>query len=105
MRKFYDERGHFVTETELQAEFEQMENPDGRTFEQYIEACMDHNGGTLEAVGNGPDWAVEFTMNGETVNIGEGWGLSLMVAERIVEDLEYQGIEGTIVQNDWDFTE
>lgn len=55
MRKFYDERGHFVTEAELQAEFEQMENPDGRTFEQYIEACMDHNGGTLEAVGNGPD--------------------------------------------------
>ena len=105
MRKFYDERGHFVTEAELQAEFEQMENPDGRTFEQYIEACMDHNGGTLEAVGNGPDWAVEFTMNGETVNIEEDRSLSLMVAEQIVRDMKYQGIEGTIVQNDWDFTE
>lgn len=51
MRRFLDERGHIVTEAELLEEFEQMENPDGRTFEQYVAACMDYNGGTLTKAG------------------------------------------------------
>ena len=33
--------------------------------------------------------------------IGEGWGLEKIVADRILEDLEYQGYWGEILENEF----
>lgn len=105
MAEYYDEHGDIVTEAQLRAEFEQAENPDGLTFRQFVWNCMDHQGGTLGKVAENTTWRVEFSVNGLPLDVGEGWGLGRVEAERIVEDLEYQGVAAKIKVNFWDLTE
>ena len=48
MKRYYDyEHDQIVHEEELRKEYEEMDNQDNVTFEQYIENCQAHNGGTL----------------------------------------------------------
>lgn len=51
MRKFWDERGYVVTDTELMQEYARMnqagENVDGLTYAQYARNCQSGEGGTL----------------------------------------------------------
>ena len=51
-RKFWDERGYYITEDELRAEFDEMnsngENLDGLTFDQFVQNCTDKNGTLTE---------------------------------------------------------
>ena len=48
MKRYYDyEHDQIVHEDELRKEYEEMDNPDNVTFEQYIENCLFYNDGTL----------------------------------------------------------
>ena len=48
-------------------------------------------------------YIVEFDANNLTLVIGEGYGLTKITADRIIEDLERQGITAIIQVNDWMF--
>ena len=48
-------------------------------------------------------YIVEFNANNSTLVIGEGYGLTKITADRMVEDLERQGIAAIIQVNDWMF--
>lgn len=58
MRKFVDERGAVITETELLNEFQKLKKAgetDAENFGIYVRNCLDKNG-TLEEVA--PDWMI-----------------------------------------------
>ena len=46
-------------------------------------------------------YIVVFSANGLTLVIGEGYGLTKKSADRMVEDLERQGITANIQENNW----
>ncbi|MDD4280446.1 MAG: hypothetical protein PHX74_12015 [Candidatus Sumerlaeales bacterium] len=48
-------------------------------------------------------YIVGFSTNDSTIVIGEGYGLTKITADRMVEDLERQGIAAIIQANDWMF--
>lgn len=49
----------------------------------------------------GMGFTVRFLCDGREISLGDGYGLNLTNAERLVESFEYQGIEATIHANEW----
>ena len=47
-------------------------------------------------------FVVAFSINGCFQHfIGDGWGLDKVSADRIVEDLERQGVPAIVIENEW----